>query len=97
MAIKPLSSPEIEARLAKASLWHLEGKEIVRTFRFPTFKDSIRFVCQAAEQADSADHHPDMLIQYDKVTLRLSTHDADGLSERDFSFAKSADDLFSRF
>lgn len=97
MAIKALSSQEIESELASAPLWRLEGKEIVRTFNFPGFEDSIRFVNQAAVHAEKVDHHPDILVQYSKVTLRLSTHDANGLSSRDFAFAKAADDLFSRF
>lgn len=97
MAIKALSAQEVEAELAKAPSWRLEGKEITRTFAFKGFEDSIRFVNQAALEAERADHHPDILIQYNKVTLRLSTHDAGGLSTRDFTYAKAADALFSRF
>jgi len=96
MAIKALSSQEIESELASAPLWQLEGKEIVRTFSLPSFEEAIRFVNLVAVHAEKVDHHPDILVQYSKITLRLSTHDANGLSSRDFAFAKAADDLISR-
>lgn len=93
MAIRALTEAEIEAGLGKAPLWHREGNEIVRVFAFPSFAHSIRFVNSVAAEADKADHHPDILVQYSKVTLRLSTHDCGGLSERDFAFAGVADGL----
>lgn len=96
MAIRALGEAEIAAELKNAPLWRREGKEIVRVFQFSAFLDSIRFVNAVAEAAEKADHHPDILIQYSKVTLRLSTHDCDGLSPRDFALAKHADELASR-
>ncbi|RZA06029.1 MAG: 4a-hydroxytetrahydrobiopterin dehydratase [Proteobacteria bacterium] len=86
---------EIAAELAKVSSWKREGQEIVRQFVFKGFEDSIKFVDGIAIEANKADHHPDILVQYNKVTLRLSTHDANGLSARDFAFAKVADELFT--
>ena len=91
MAIHGLSEAEIGAELKKAALWRREGNEIVRNFRFGGFGEAMRFVNAVAEQAEKADHHPDILIQYSQVTLRLSTHDANGLSERDFAFARAVD------
>jgi 4a-hydroxytetrahydrobiopterin dehydratase len=96
MAIQALSAQEIEAGLAQLPLWRLEGQEIVRTLEFPGFKQAIAYVNGVADQAEKVDHHPDILVQYNKVTLRLSTHDAGGISSRDFSFARAADELFSR-
>lgn len=96
MALKALSEAEISSGLAKLSSWKREGDEIVRQYKAQSFADSIRFVNQVAEKAEAADHHPDILVQYDKVTLRLSTHDANGLTEKDFSLAGQADQLFSR-
>ena len=96
MAIQALNETQISAELAKASLWKREGHEIVRTFQLSGFGDAMGFVNKVAAEADRADHHPDMLIQYNKVTLRLSTHDAGGISTRDFAFAKAADELFTR-
>ena len=95
MALKALSEAEISNGLAKLSSWKREGHEIVRQFKAKSFADSIRFVTLVAEKAEAADHHPDILVQYDKVTLRLSTHDANGLTEKDFSLAAQADKLFA--
>jgi 4a-hydroxytetrahydrobiopterin dehydratase len=96
MAIRALNETEIAAELKKAPLWRREGTEIVRLFQFGNFLESIRYVNAVAEAAEKADHHPDILIQYSKVTLRLSTHDCNGLSARDFALAKTADELASR-
>lgn len=93
MAIKALNEAEITAELAKLPDWKREKSEIVRTFSFPGFLDSIRFVNKMADAAEAADHHPDILVQYSKVTLRLSTHDCNGLSSRDFALAAKANDL----
>ena len=96
MAIRALNESEIAKEMESAELWKREGREIVRLFQFGGFMDSIRFVNAVAKAAEKADHHPDILIQYSKVTLRLSTHDCNGLSARDFALAKTADDLASR-
>ncbi len=94
--IKALSEQEIQVRMKSCEFWNrvgAKGQEIQRTWALPGFQDSIRFVNQVAVEADKADHHPDILIQYNKVTLTLSTHDAGGLSERDFNFAKLCDEI----
>jgi 4a-hydroxytetrahydrobiopterin dehydratase len=96
MAIQALKESEITAELARASLWKRDGQEIVRQFVFNGFMDSVGFVNRIAAEAEKADHHPDILVQYNKVTLRLSTHDCNGLSTRDFALAKVADELFTR-
>jgi 4a-hydroxytetrahydrobiopterin dehydratase len=96
MAIAALSESQITAELAQASLWKREGSEIVRKFAFSGFGEAMGFVNRVAAHAEKVDHHPDILVQYNKVTLRLSTHDANGLSERDFAFAKVADELCSK-
>lgn len=96
MAIQRLTEAEIAQCLKEAALWKKEGEEILRVFQFPAFMDSISFVNQVAAHAESVDHHPDMLVQYNRVTLRLSTHDAGGISRKDFDFAAVADGLFHR-
>jgi 4a-hydroxytetrahydrobiopterin dehydratase len=93
MAIRALNESEIAQEMKKAPLWKLEGKEIVRVFQFRGFLESIGFVTAIAVAAEKADHHPDILIQYSRVTLRLSTHDCNGLSSRDFALAAVADQL----
>jgi 4a-hydroxytetrahydrobiopterin dehydratase len=82
-----LAAAEIQERLAKVPGWTLAGGAIERTFRFPSFAAAIAFVDKVAAIADAADHHPDILVRYDRVTLTSSTHDAGGLTERDFALA----------
>ena len=82
-----LSAQEIQTGLAKLPGWTLKGVEISKTFRFPSFGAAIGFVDKVAEIADTADHHPDIDVRFDRVTLTLSTHSAGGLTERDFALA----------
>ena len=82
-----LTATEIQDRLAKVPGWSLAGDAIERTFRLPTFAAAIAFVDKVAAIADAADHHPDILVRYDRVTLTISTHSAGGLTERDFALA----------
>ncbi len=88
-----LTDAEIQARLASLPEWAWEGKEIVRTFTFPTFPEAIAFVDRVAVAAEEANHHPDIDIRYTRVTLRLTSHDSGGLTERDFALAARADSL----
>jgi 4a-hydroxytetrahydrobiopterin dehydratase len=85
----PLTETEIRERLAQVAGWERRGQEITRTFAFPDFKDAIAFVNRVAALADAMDHHPDIDIRYSKVTLTLTTHDAGGLTGRDFALAQS--------
>jgi 4a-hydroxytetrahydrobiopterin dehydratase len=78
---------EIRDRLASVPGWAREGNAIHKTFRFPTFAAAIAFVDKVAAIADAADHHPDILVRHDRVTLTTSTHSAGGLTERDFALA----------
>lgn len=96
MAIQALSEKEITSLLVSAPLWKREGSAIRRTFVHPGFGAAVEFVNRVAAAADKADHHPDILIQYNKVTLTLTTHDANnGLTQRDFDLAAKADELFA--
>lgn len=73
--------------------WKIEGGMLVRTFEFPAFLEGVSFVERIAKAAEEADHHPDIDIRWRKVTLRLVTHDANGLTFRDTSLAAEADRL----
>lgn len=75
------------AETSKLSNWTLRGKVISRRFRFSDFADAMRFVNRVAKAAEAANHHPDIKINYNKVTLRLTTHDEGGLTMRDFRLA----------
>jgi len=74
--------------LGKVDGWRLRGKHISRTFAFEDFAGSMRFVNRVARQAESMNHHPDILIQYNKVRLSLTTHDEGGLTMKDFRLAQ---------
>jgi 4a-hydroxytetrahydrobiopterin dehydratase len=86
-----LSDDDVRARLSTISGWEREGNEIRKTYAFDSFKAAMAFANRVAEIADAADHHPDILVQYRKVTLTLTSHDAGGLTERDFRLAGKID------
>jgi len=88
-----LSSAQVEHHLGSVPLWNLEAGELVRTFEFADFVKAMSFVNQVAEAAEAAQHHPDIDIRYNKVRLGLVTHDAGGLTEKDFDLAAKADKL----
>jgi 4a-hydroxytetrahydrobiopterin dehydratase len=82
-----LSEEAIRARMATVPGWERAGTEIRRAYTFGSFKEAMDFANRVAEHAEAMDHHPDILVQYRKVTLTLSSHDAGGLTERDFRLA----------
>jgi len=88
MKPSPLSETEVVSRLSSLNGWNLEKGEIVRTFEFPDFRGSLAFVNRIGELAESAGHHPDIDIRYNKVQLALVTHDAGGLTASDFKLAE---------
>lgn len=86
-----LTEAETEERLNALREWSLVNDAIQRTFQFKGFMEAIAFVNRVAALAEKADHHPDILIRWNKVTLTLSTHDAGGITQKDFDLAKKAD------
>ncbi len=84
-----LSENQIRDRLARVPGWERRGNEIRRTWTFADFGASMAFVNKVAALAQAADHHPDIDIRYSKVTLVLSTHDAGGLTAKDFDLAEA--------
>ncbi len=74
--------------LTRVAGWRLRGKNISRTFVFEDFAQSMRFVNRVAKRAELMNHHPDILIRYNRVRLSLTTHDEDGLTIKDFKLAK---------
>lgn len=100
-APKPAPSPatakmtpdQIAASMAGVPQWTESAGEIHRTFQFTTFKEAMAFVDQVARRAEAEGHHPDILIRYAKVTLSLSTHDAGGITAKDFAMARALDEL----
>ena len=82
-----LTPEQIEHGLISVPHWHLENGEIVREFKFEDFREAMSFVNSVAAAAEAAGHHPDIDIRYNRVRLALSSHDAGGITEKDFSLA----------
>jgi 4a-hydroxytetrahydrobiopterin dehydratase len=87
----PLSDHEIKSKLVTVPDWQIESGELVRTFLFKDFRASLAFVNKVGDAAEQAGHHPDIDIRYNKVRLALVTHDAGGITEKDFDLAAAAD------
>lgn len=86
-----LSTKEVHERLKPLRGWKLVQGEIVREVAFKDFVAAMNFVNQVAAKAEAAGHHPDIDIRYNKVRLALVSHDAGGLTTRDFDLAASID------
>jgi len=86
-----LTPAEVETELRTVPRWSQQGQSIVRTFQFKDFAAAIAFVNKVALLADEAWHHPDIDVRWNTVTLTLTTHDAGGLTTRDFALAASVD------
>jgi 4a-hydroxytetrahydrobiopterin dehydratase len=92
MAAK-LTRQEALERLKGLSGWSLEGDAIRKQYTFADFPSAVRFVNRLVPEAEAADHHPDILINYKRVTLTYSTHSEGGLTVKDFEGAATADRL----
>jgi 4a-hydroxytetrahydrobiopterin dehydratase len=86
-----LSREEIARRLASLRGWSLDGDAIKKQYTFRDFPEAVHFVDRLVPVAEAADHHPDILINYKRVTLTYSTHSEGGLTEKDFEGANAAD------
>jgi 4a-hydroxytetrahydrobiopterin dehydratase len=87
-----LSDEEIEAQLPDG--WARDGDEIVRTYEFDSYLDGIGFASGAGGVAEEAWHHPEMIINWGEVEIRLTTHDAGGITEKDIDLAERFDELY---
>jgi 4a-hydroxytetrahydrobiopterin dehydratase len=86
-----LSDDEISDRIANLSGWKLVGQCIEKDFEFNDFKAAIAFMNSLASKAEELNHHPDWSNTYNKVHISLTSHDAGGLTDKDFEFAEAAD------
>ena len=86
-----LSKTEIDEQLTTLNGWTLDSKAIVKQFTFKGFPEAVAFVNRLVPDAERADHHPDITINYRRVTLSWSTHDEGGLTAKDIAGAKMAD------
>jgi 4a-hydroxytetrahydrobiopterin dehydratase len=89
----PLDDTEIEDRLGRLSGWERAGAEIRKNFERGDFGGSVEFASRLVEPANAMNHHPDLEISWDTVTVRLSTHSEGGLTAADFELAEQIDAL----
>ena len=87
---------EAERRVKELNGWTLDGKAIRKQFVLRDFPAAVAFVNRLVPGAEAADHHPDILINYKRVTLTYSTHSEGGLTEKDFTGARMAEEVFSK-
>lgn len=90
-----LTQAQVDTRLEKLAKWTQSGDSIQRTYLLKDFNEALKFVNAVAVEAEKAQHHPDILVRWNKVTLTLSTHDANGITEKDMAFAGLADKMGS--
>jgi 4a-hydroxytetrahydrobiopterin dehydratase len=91
--MRALSASEVASHLSKLPVWRIEAGELERNFQFDDFRASLRFVNRVGDLAEEAGHHPDIEIHYNRVRLSLVTHDAGGLTAKDFDLATRIDEL----
>jgi 4a-hydroxytetrahydrobiopterin dehydratase len=92
MAGDGLTREQIMHGLRSAKGWAVKDDILSKTFSFASFKEAIDFVNQVAEKAERLDHHPDIDIRYDKVTISLSSHDVGAVTDRDLELAKAIEE-----
>ncbi len=85
-----ISAEEARHRLGDLPGWTLEGDVIRKQFTFPGFPEAVAFIVRLGFAAESVDHHPDLLVNYKRVTVSYSTHSEGGLTDKDFEGARAA-------
>ena len=94
----PLDPVRLRTLLPTLPGWRLDGDALERTYRFPSFRDALAFMQDCAEDIERLDHHPQWTNVYDRVTVRLTTHDAgDHVTTLDIELAKTLDWVAGRF
>ncbi|MBN2364556.1 MAG: 4a-hydroxytetrahydrobiopterin dehydratase [Calditrichaeota bacterium] len=91
--MEKLNQSEIQQRLTEVKGWKLDGNAIKKEFEFSDFSEAMKFINQVADLAESHNHHPELYNVYNKVSLRFSTHDAGGITTRDFRMATDIDKI----
>jgi 4a-hydroxytetrahydrobiopterin dehydratase len=90
---KVLETAAVDDALADGMAWTREGDELVKVHTGHAFADALAYVNAVGALAEAMNHHPDISIRWNRVTLRLSTHDAGGLTDADLSLARQIDTL----
>jgi 4a-hydroxytetrahydrobiopterin dehydratase len=86
-----LSAAEVKKRVEPLDGWRIDGQAITKQYTFAGFREAVQFVNRLVPGAEAADHHPDITINYKRVTLSYSTHSEGGLTAKDFDGAAMAD------
>jgi 4a-hydroxytetrahydrobiopterin dehydratase len=84
-----LTEQELSAVLPSLTGWTVQDGKLMKVYQLSNFKEAMTFVNHVAEHAETVDHHPNILIYYNKVILELISHDVGGISQRDIQFAQS--------
>ncbi len=87
-----MTSAEVRERLGELPGWELRADKLVREFRFPDFNAAFAFMTRCALRAEQLDHHPEWCNVYNRVRVELTTHDAGGITDRDFMLAAAMQD-----
>lgn len=90
-----MSAQQIEAGLKDLSGWRLQNEKLHRELKFKNFTQAWGFMTQVAIAAEKADHHPEWSNVYSRVTIDLTTHEAAGISQRDFDLAQSINEILA--
>jgi 4a-hydroxytetrahydrobiopterin dehydratase len=96
MRAPKLTDSEIQAHLTDLPGWAVQESALKRTYTFPDFVEAMKFVNQLADEAERVQHHPDIDIRYNKVTIALTTHDSGGITGKDFQLAQQAESFAPR-
>ena len=91
-----LTSKQVSLHLKAVPNWLKRAQAIRRTFKFEGFLKSVAFVDRIAKKAQKSNHHPDIDIRFNQVTLTLTTHDEGGITGKDFTLARQCDEAFSK-
>ena len=93
--MKKLTEAEITEKLASLEGWELNENALETTFEFQNFKETFTLMTRIAFECEAQDHHPDWSNVYNRLHIRLNTHDAGGVTERDFKLARTIEALVS--
>jgi 4a-hydroxytetrahydrobiopterin dehydratase len=88
-----LTPEQVAARLAETPGWQVDDAQLTQTVTRKDFRDALLFVNAVGFLAERANHHPDIFISWNKVTLTLSTHSEGGLTDKDFALARQINEL----
>ena len=94
--MKKLEFDQINKNLEKLKGWSLNENFIEKNFTFKDFSEAFAFMTRVALIAETLNHHPDWSNVYNTVTVKLSTHDAKGITDKDFTFAEKVEQLFDK-